>query len=202
MSSEKPQDFAEWAADWQAETASAARATPAEEIRRHVRRRERLLQIWLVADGVVGVSALAFLGHLALTQPDPIEKMAMSLLAAAVAGICVFEAWNWFGRLRSVALDTSAYLAVALDRSRRLQRSLKAGWPLLAAEALIFTPWVWYQLHGGGGVPTPEQSRFGWGLLIAMLGAGAVALSLLQAWAYRDAQRLEEMRRELAGDQL
>jgi hypothetical protein len=167
-----------------------------------VRQRERLLRSWLFGDIVVALGSLAFLVHRAFTQPDPIEKLAMSMLALAVVGISFFEGWNWRGGLENCAETTSTYLAIALDRSRRLQRSLRAGWPLLAAEVLVFAPWVWYQLHGDGSTPSFEQTLFGWGFLTAMVSAGALALSLLQWWVRRDAHGLEDLRRELSGDEM
>ncbi|MDH4179042.1 MAG: hypothetical protein OEV33_00915 [Armatimonadota bacterium] len=155
----------------------------------------------MLGDIVVAAVALVFLAHRALTQPDPIEKLAMSLLALVVIGISLFEGWTWRGRLRPSAETTSTYIAIALDRSLRLQKSLRAGWPLLAAEVLIFTPWIWYQLHADGTAPSYQRSLFAWGFLIAMVGTGALAVSVLQRWAKRDARRLEELRRETGGDE-
>lgn len=197
---ERPDDFREWIADWQAETTASPRPTPAEEIRLHVRKRERWLRLWLMGDVVFGLGALAFLVHRVLTQPDPIEKLAMSLLALAVVGLGLFEAWTWRGSFASAAETPSDYLSVALDRSRRLRRSLRAGWPLLAAQVLIFTPWVWYQLYGDGTASSLAETRFAWGFLAFMVGLGALALSLAQRWVSRDARRLKALRQELIGD--
>ncbi|MBP6703247.1 MAG: hypothetical protein KBH14_00895 [Vicinamibacteria bacterium] len=186
----------EWMADWQEET-TALRPSPAEEIRVHVKRRERLLIGWLAGDVVVGVGCSTLLLHRAVTHPDPAERLAMGLLFLAVLAICVFEGYNWRGALGSSAETTATHLTLALDRSRRLQRSLQAGWPLLAAEVAVFLPWTWYQLYGNGGVPAAERSVFAWGLLVAMTAIGALALVLAQRWAARDAADLESLRSEL-----
>lgn len=186
----------EWMADWQEDT-TAVRPSPAEEIRVHVKRRERLLMGWLAGDVVVGVGCSTLLLHRAATHPDPVEKLAMGLLLLAVLAMCVFEGHTWRGALGSSAETTATYLALALDRSRRLQRSLRAGRPLLAAEVAVFAPWTWYQLYGNGGVPAAERSVFAWGLLVAMTAIGALALVLAQRWAAREAADLESLRREL-----
>jgi hypothetical protein len=202
MTTETNQDLREWIADWQDESTASSHSTPAEEIRRHVRRRERLLVWWLAGDFVVGVAFFTFLLHRAVTHPDPIEKLAMGLLTLAVAAIAAFEVYNWRGTLGASAETTSAHLSLALDRSRRLQKGLRAGWPLLASEVAVLAPWIWYQLHGNGAAATIEQSLFGWGLLTTLTGAGGLALILLQRRARRDAATLESLRRELMGDDI
>jgi hypothetical protein len=117
-----------------------------------------------------------------------------------VAAIAAFEVYNWRGTLGASAGTTSAHLSLALDRSRRLQKGLRAGWPLLASEVAVLAPWIWYQLHGNGATPTIGQSLFGWGLLISLTGAGGLALILLQRRARRDAASLESLRWEIIGD--
>ena len=69
--------------DWQAPAAPPA---PADQIRRYVQRRSRLLIAWAAFDLLVGSAFLVFLLHRAVTDPDPIEKLAMGLLAAIAAG--------------------------------------------------------------------------------------------------------------------
>jgi hypothetical protein len=199
MISETKQDLHEWIADWQEESATSMRATPAEEIRRHVRKRERLLIAWLVGDVVIGLGFAIFLLHRVLTHPDPIEKLAMGLLLLAVFAVGLFEGYNWRGSLAASAETTATYLTLALDRSRRLRRSLRAGWLLLGAEILVFVPWTWYQLHGNGVTPTAERSVLAWGLLFTMSVIGALSLRLAQRWATRDAANLVCLRSELLG---
>ncbi len=200
MTNQANQDLREWIDDWQAETTDGRPKTPAEDIRVHVRERERMLWWWLFLEIVIALGALLFLVHRALTYPDPVEKVAMGLLALAVVGVSWFEGWNWRGTLRPSAENTSAFLAIALDRSRRLERSVCAGWVMLAAEVLIFTPWIWYNLRELDADARFERSVFAWGLLVSLVGAGALALFLLQLWARRDAAGLEALKRELSGD--
>lgn len=201
MTTETKHDLHEWMADWQEETSASPRPSPAEEIRLHVRKRERLLIGWLVGDVVIGLGSFTFLLHRALTHSDPLENLAMGLLAVAVLAISIFEGYNWRGALGTSAETTATYLTLALDRSQRLRRSLRAGWPLLAAEVSVFIPWTWYQLHGNGTAASAERSVFAWGLLITMTAIGALALTLAQRWADRDAADLEILRSELlSGD--
>jgi hypothetical protein len=197
MTNHTNQDLREWIDDWQAETEGARPKTAAEEIRVHVRKRERMLWWWIVMEFMIAIGAFMFLVHRAITDPDPMEKVAMGLLALAVVGVSWFEGWNWRGTLRPSAENTSAFLAIALDRSRRLERSLRAGWVLLAAEVLIFTPWIWHNLRDLDADTRFERSVFAWGLLISMMGAGALALFFMQVWARRDAAGLETLKREL-----
>ena len=201
MTLETKHDLHEWIADWQEASTTAPRPSPAEEIRLHVRRRERLLVWWLIGDVVIGLGFSTFLLHRALTHPDPLEKLAMGVLTVAVLAISIFEGYNWRGALSTSAETTFAYLTLALDRSRRLRRSLRAGWPMLAAEVSVFTPWTWYQLYGNGNAPTTERLVFAWGLLVTMTAIGGLGLTLAQRWAERDAADLESLRSELlSGD--
>jgi len=201
MTPETKHDLHEWMADWREEATALPRPSPAEEIRLQVKRQERLLAWWLTGDVVVGLGSSTFLLHRVLTHPDPLEKLAMGLLTVAVLAICIFEGYNWRGALSTSAETTATYLTLALDRSRRLRRSLRAGWPLLAAEVLVLIPWTWRQLHGSGTAPDAERSLFSWGLLIAMTAIGALGLTLAQRWAERDAADLENLRSELlSGD--
>jgi hypothetical protein len=160
-----------------------------------------MLWWWVAVEVVIALLAVAFLLHRTFTDPDPVEKLAMGLLTVAVVAVMWFEGWNWRGTLSPSAESTSAFLAIALDRSRRLQRSLRAGWVLLAAEVLIFAPWIWYNLLGAEGSSRFERSLFAWGLLASMGSAGALALLLLQRWARRDAANLGSLRKELMGDE-
>ena len=201
MTLETKHDLQEWMADWQEEAPTVRRPSPAEEVRVHVRNRERLLFAWLAGDVVISLGVSTFLIYRALTHPDPFEKLAMGLLTLAVLAIGIFEGNNWRGARSASAETTATYLTLALDRSRRLRRSLRAGWPLLAAEVLVFIPWTWYQLHGNGATPTVERSVFGWGLLVTMTAIGGTGLLLAQRWASRDAEHLEDLRSELlSGD--
>jgi RNA polymerase sigma-70 factor (ECF subfamily) len=169
----------------------------ADEIRAYVRRRGRLLEVWVAFDVVIGAAFLAFLLHRAVTHPDPLEKLAMGLLASITAGTMAFGWWNWRGALRASSENTRVFVELSTDRSRRFARSIKAAWVVLAAQAAVFTPWVAHRLYGIGRPPTRGEEIFGWGLLIVMLSGATVFVLAVQAWARRDAAAFERIRREL-----
>ena len=200
MKTQMEQDLREWMDDWLSDAGTSTPIVAAEEIRNHVRRRERVLALWAAADAVMGLAFLTFLVRRAITDPDPVEKLAMGLLVAIVVAVLGFAWWNWRSGLRASAESTSAFLAIALDRSRRLRLSIRAGWVVLAAEVAVFAPWIWYHLHEEGSAPTVERAAAAWGFLAGMVGLGAIALLLVRAWAHRDARRIEGLRREIEGD--
>ena len=197
MSGNSEIDLQALAADWQAPTAPAA---PADQIRDHVRRRGRLLMTWAAGEVLLGTAFLVFLGHRAVTHPDPIEQLAMGLLTAITAATMAFGAWNWRGTLRSAAEDTRTFVALAAERSRRLARGVRASWLVLAAQVAVFIPWVYYHLYGDGRIPSRWQEIFGWGYLAGMSGLAVVFILSLQSWLRRDAAAFEQIRRELEED--
>jgi hypothetical protein len=184
-------------ADWQSAPAPAA---PADKIRAYVARRGRLLAAWAAFDTLLGTAFLVFLIHRAVTHPDPIEKLAMGLLAAIAAATMAFAWWNLLGTLRPSADDTRTFVALSVERSRRFARNLRAAWGVLAAQAAVFTPWVYHQLYGGGRVPEDGRELFAWGFLAFMLAGAAALVVALQAWARRDAAAFEQIRRELTDE--
>jgi hypothetical protein len=187
-------DLQSLAADWHASDVSA---TPADQVHAFVQRRTRLLVIWTTVDAVVGFGFLTFLVHRAATHPDPIEKLAMSLLAAIAAGAMIFVWWNWHGAIRASAENTATFIALAAERSRRFARAVRAGWVILSLQIAVFTPWIYYRLHGNGSVPTPSQELFGWGFLAAMVATAGAAIIGVQRWARRDAIAFQRIRGEL-----
>jgi hypothetical protein len=194
MSGDAELDLQRLVAEWQA---AEATVTPADQIRNHVKRRSRLLTVWFWFDELVGLAFLVFLTHRAITNADPIEKLAMATLALITAGAMVFGGWNWHGALRPSAEDTRTFVAISAERSRRLARSVRAAWVVLAAQVAVFTPWVYYRLYGGGRQVPLAGEVFGWGLLAVMIGLAAVFVRLVQAWGRRDAASFEQIRREL-----
>jgi hypothetical protein len=194
MSAKSEIDLQALAADWQAPEAPAS---PAERIREHVRRRGRMFTMWAAVEVVIGTVFLTFLGHRAVTHPDPIEKLAMGLLAAITAAAMAFGLWNWRGTLGSSAEDTRTFVALSAERSRRLARAVRAGWVLLAAQVAVFVPWVSHRLYGDGRPPSSEIELFAWGYLTVITALAVVFLLALQSWSRRDAAAFDEIRREL-----
>lgn len=200
MTIQTDHELREWMDDWQSEADASPRPTKAAEIRKRVRLRQRQLIWWVSLEVVLGVGFLAFLLHRAITHPDPVEKLAMGLLGLVVATVMLFGAWNWRGALGASGETTSAYLAISLERSRRMERSVRAGWAVLLCEVIVFAPWIWYQLHGGGETATLERALFAWGFLLGMVGLGIFVIAVMQEWVRRDARELGALRRELVGD--
>jgi hypothetical protein len=195
-------ELQEWMDDWQSEPTASTPSTKAREIRDHVRQRQRQMIWWVSVEALLGFGSLAFLLHRAISHPDPVEKLAMGLLAFVVAAVLLFGAWNWHGALGASGETTSAFLAISLDRSRRMERGVRAGWAVLVCEVVVFVPWIWYQLHGGGATVSLERALFAWGFLSGMVGLGVAVLLTMQAFVRREELALEELRKELAGDDL
>jgi hypothetical protein len=196
MSGNSELDLQSLIADWQA-SASQTPPTAADQIRDYVERRSRLLSVWFTVDMVIGTVFLAFLTHRALTHPDPVEKLAMGLLAAITAATMAFGWWNWRGARHASARDTSTFVALSAERSRRLARSIRASWVVLAAQVAVFTPWVYHRLYGDGQRPALAPEIFGWGFLALMVVLAMVFIRSLTSWAHRDAATFEQIRAEL-----
>lgn len=188
------QQLAGWMRDWQAADAAAP---PEESIRAFVERRTRRLVLWAAIDGVIGAGFLAFLLHRVVTHPDPIEKLAMGLLAVITVGTVAFSVWNWRGVRRSASETTRAFVSLSIERARRLRRAIQAGWIVLASEVAVFVPWVSYRLYGRGDVPSRGEERFGWGFLAAMTSLAVVFLLAMSAKASRDERTLADLREEI-----
>ncbi|MGH8722274.1 MAG: hypothetical protein ACREU4_09835 [Burkholderiales bacterium] len=182
---------------WQTDGEAAA----PDAIRRHVERRTLMLSVWVAAEVVLCAGMLAFLLHRAATDPDPVERLAMGLLALITAGAVAFSLWNWRGAIRASTSTTSAFVALSLERSRRLRRAIYMGWAILAAEVVVFVPWVWHRLYGGPLAPSVDAERFGWGLLAGLTTLAMVMLAGLHAWARREARILDELRKELEAEE-
>jgi hypothetical protein len=200
MNTHTDQELQAWMDDWQSERTTAGPPSTAEEIRNHVRRRHRQLIRWVAGEVAIGLGFLTFLLHRAVTQTDPVDKIAMGLLALVVATVMVFGAWNWRGAMSAAAETTSAYLAISVERLRRMRRSVTAGWAVLVFEVAVFTPWIWYQLHGAGASPTVDRAVFAWSLLALMVTLGVLFIIVIERWISDDESHLENLRRELSDD--
>lgn len=200
MSTQVDHELKAWMDDWRSEADAAPRTTPTEEIRKHVRRRQHQLIWWVACEVAICVGFLAFILHRALTQTDPVEKIAMGALGLVILTVMVFGAWNWRGAMTASAETTAAYLAIAIERSRRMQRSVRAGWAVLVGEVSVFVPWIWYQLHGDGSAPSVDRAAFAWAFLTFMVLLGVLLILLVQRGIREDVHRLEALRRELTDD--
>lgn len=174
-----------WMADW---TADGETLDPSVVLRHHVRRRTRLLTVWMTGELAVASGGLVFLVHRAITHPDSIERVAMVLLGTICAVALILAVSNWRGVWRPSAQTTAEFLQVSRERARRFRRGARMGWFVLAAEAAVFAPWVW--LRAGA-------QWWPWLFLLAMLVAGALFLIQSARWATRETALLDDLAREL-----
>src|SRR5262245_30661058 len=158
---------------------------------RHVRRRGHWFRVTMIIESAIGLTAIAVVTTIAIVRPDPVERLAMAALAIIAAAAVVFSRMNWRHQTPTTA-TTAEYLALADDRCRRLQRGIRAGWAVLAAEALVFVPWVWRR----SGTP-PSFAEWSWSFLAAMLAAGTVVILLFDRWARRERRIVEALKEEM-----
>lgn len=186
-----------WIDDWQATDVPGA---PPDAIRDYVRRRSRMLALLVASEVLVGISGLAFVSYHIYRESDWTERLAMGLLAAIIVAVLGFDWWNWRGTLRASAEDTATFVTLSMERLRRVRRALGVSWLVLAAQVLVFTPWVWYRLYAGPSAATARQQVFAWGLLIGVSAGAAVWTVLVSRWVTRDAGVLENLAQELVED--
>ena len=197
MTSDNDRDLKEWAADWQA---AAPTQESAEQIRRYVKRRSRMLWSFAVADVVIVSVTLPILAYFGWFSRSDIERMAMIGLATiSIAAVC-FGWWNWSGVLRSSASNVSEYVAISAERLRRMRLAWRIGWFILGGQDALFTIWIWDQLYSGRMPYEARAERFAWGLLSVMTIAAVTGLLYFGRWIRRDAARFEALRRELEND--
>jgi hypothetical protein len=194
-SHDRDADFAQWSREWQA---SAPREeASAEQIRRYVQQRGRLIGWFIVADIVIVAVALPVLAYFAWRAAGALERSAMlALIAVVVATVC-FGWWNWRGVWRSTAVTTTEFIAMAAARLDRMRIAVRAAWLLLAVELAIFTVWVWARLYDGGRRPAPGEERFAWLWLAGFSLAFMLSLARFSRWLTRDRARFDALRGEL-----
>jgi hypothetical protein len=185
-------DLRAWSTDW---IAGGEAVDPRPALRRHVARRDRLIRIWVGTDLAMGVSAFVLVGYRALTQPDWFDRASMALLAFLIAAVLVMALGNWRGSWRALGETTSSFLAVSARRCQAFRRAVRIGWVTLAAEAVIFVPWIWHE--SGGPLDRP---RGPWLLLGALLFGETVLLAVADRWARREARIIDALGRERGGE--
>jgi hypothetical protein len=194
MSTVSEREWQQWTGTWQAD---AEPMTAPEAIRQHVRRRSRLLAVGLAGELVVALGFSVSLVYRATTHPDPLERLAMGLLALVAMSGLLASWWTWRGTLRASSETTAAFVALSIERSRRLRRAIAVGWGILLGELAVFVPWIWHRLYGGPQPPSSEAEWFSWGLLAGLTLLAVLYLASLHWWARADRRRLEALRQEL-----
>ena len=195
MTSSPDRELKAWIDDWQAGTSERPAA---QQVRHYVQRRSRLLKIFAVTDTLIGVGFGAFLIHRAVTHPDPYEKVAMGLLAAIAIGATTFGWINWHGAITARGEDTATFMALAVSRARRMERSARAAWFVLGAQLAVFTPWIWHRLYGdAASQPSVARQLASWGLLVALFSLALVFVVSVQRWSRREARIVSDLQREL-----
>jgi ABC-type Co2+ transport system permease subunit len=183
-----PSDLEQLAADWQAIDAPG----PAPDaIRRFVGARTRVLRAWIAGEVLVGAVAILVLGYFGWTTEDRRERLVMISLAIVTAAMMAASRWIWTGVIDLQARNTAEYVALSLERLRRMKQACWAGWAALTAEVVLFALWI--PNRAGGS----ENSAFAWALLAGMTVAAAVFLRSLRWWIARDERRLSDIRRDM-----
>jgi hypothetical protein len=195
MSTPDDRDFQQWTKEWQAGT--PRNVTTEKQIRRYVKRRSGLLWSFMVSDVVIGAVALPFLVYFSVTARNELERLSMISLASMTIAFIGFGWWNWRGVLRSSAASTAEFLAISVERLRRLRRAWRIGWVVLAGEVVVFVIWIWDRLYSGARPPDIGAERFAWGWLAGFTLVAIVSLVWFGRWITRDTERLETLRREL-----
>jgi hypothetical protein len=197
MTSSHDQELRAWIDEWQADQLPPLAV---DTLAARVRRRARTLKIWAVSEAVVGASALAVVSYRAVVDPDPLEKLAMSLLAAIAIGALAFSWWSWRGIFRASGESTTAFLEYSVQQTRRWQRYLRTGWLILVAEVAVFVPWIQHRLAQTDEAARPGAAAFAWGLLTLMVTLAIVWMSVAQRYLRREMEQLAALREEIRRD--
>jgi hypothetical protein len=187
-------DLKDLAGDWQAAPYDQASA---EQIRRYVAKRTGLLWSFAVADVVIGAIALPVLVYIATTTERDAERLAMAGLASITVAAIVFGWWNRRGVWRASATSVADYVAISVERLRRMRMAWRIAWVVLAAEAIVFTYWIRDLLYFNDAPPAVDAERFAWGWLGGFTLAAVVYLVWFGRWLNRDEARFEALRRDL-----
>ena len=194
MNANDDRELTEWAADWQAAEPDLASS---DQIRQYVKRRGRLVRVWMATDFVIGTGVLPILAYLAWFAESAIERMAMIALASITVAAVGFGWWNWRGVLRSSATSVAEYAAISAERLRRMRMAWRLGWVVLAAQVVVFTIWIWDHLYSGARQHSADAERFAWAWLGGMTIAAIGGLVWFGRWIRRDTERFDALRREL-----
>jgi hypothetical protein len=185
-------DLTAWTADWQAgqETPGGSQA-----IRDYVRKRSRLIRVWMWGELAVGIVALPVLGYVWWMTENTVERMAMCLLGLITIGAVVLGRWNWKGLRDASGGTTMEFVEVSLARIQRVRQALWMGWGILIAEVCVFTLWITARFENGAASRGSET--FAWTWLSFMTIVAIAHLLWLSRWIDRDAARFEALRRDL-----
>lgn len=190
-------ELSAWMDDWQSEEPCSAtgpaadHAIDAAAILRQVKRRSLGLKLLTAAELLLAAGAVVGLTLFALRHPDPMDVAVMASFCLLTLAALAFALWNRRGLWKPLAETTAAYLALARNRARRRQEALRVSWGLLAAETVLFIPWIWHTLHTGGGKPGALSYALSYGYLALVVGAMAVLLACLERWTRRERARLD-----------
>ena len=194
MSVSPDPELQEWTEAWQADRTPLAAP---EAIRRHVRRRSRWLAFWIGGELAIGLVFTTLLLRRVVTESDPWERVAMSMLAMIAIGATGLSWWNWRGTLRTSAQTTAAFLGLSLTRVHRLRRAVRVGWGVLLAEVAVFVPWIAHRHYSGPANTSIGEASFSWGLLGLLTLLGVALLAALDRSARREAAVLEALEADL-----
>ena len=194
MSGAPDRELQMWMDDW---AVPSDDAMPIEVIGLHVRRRSRLLAVWVASEVLIFAAFTPFLTYRALTHPDPVERVVMAMLAAIVVAASVFSYRNWSGTWVPAAETTASFLELSYERCRRLQRAIVAGWVILGAEVFVFVPWIAHVVATG-----PGAVLWPWAWLAFVTTCAAAGLLAVRRWLGHETAALDEMRRAIRGSHL
>ena len=183
-----------WVSDWQS---GSGREPSDDAIRLYAQGRSRFMWKWALAELLVGIVALPFLGYMAWTATDDVERWAMSLLALITVAAMGVGWWNWRGSLLASANTTAQFVSVSTERLRRMRQAWRIGWLVLIAEVVVLSVWVWNLLYTQAVPPPQFAERFAWGWLATMTLSAVVFLLWLDRRIRRDVEKFEALKREL-----
>jgi hypothetical protein len=186
-------DLAAWRTDWQT---AEPEADPSAPLVVFARRRRPLLIIWIAGELLVAVAGLLVVGYFFVVRRDPVERLAMGVLAMTCLSAGLFSWWNWRGAVRASSETTMVYLELTERRLLAMRRGVSAGWAILAVELLVLIPWTWYRLDGQGIAQT-RAPIWPWVLIATMSGLGVAAILRTGRWVKREAEIVAGLRRDL-----
>ena len=172
---------------WQTETPGAV--DPA-VILRQVKRRSLGLKLLAGGEILLVAGALAGLILFAVRHPDPMDVAVMSTFCLLALGSLAFSFWNRRGQWSPATESTAAYLELARSRARRRHAALRFSRWLLAAETLLFLPWIWLTLRAG----RLDLIRYAtaYGFLALVVGTVAALIAWLERRTRRELAALGE----------